>query len=50
MLRLIGKSLKIMVIAILIAVVGILAFAYLSDDYSAYIVMSDGMQPTINGG
>jgi signal peptidase I len=50
MLKFIGRFLKVMAIAILVAVVGILAFIYLDDDYNAYVVRSDSMQPTINSG
>jgi signal peptidase len=50
MLKFISKFFYVMAIAILVAVVGILAFFYLDDDYSAYVVKSDSMQPTINSG
>jgi signal peptidase len=50
MLKFIGKFLKAMAVVILVALVSVLAFVYLDDDYSAYIVKSDSMQPTINSG
>lgn len=50
MLRFIVKSFKVITISILVAAVGIMAFIYLLDDYSAYVVRSDSMQPTISSG
>ena len=50
MLRLIGNIFKAVTIAVLVAVVGILAFVYLFEDYNAYVVRSDSMQPTIKSG
>jgi len=44
------KLLKIVVSTALIVFVGIMGFCYFSDDYDAYIVLSDSMQPTINSG
>jgi signal peptidase len=49
-LKFISKFFKAIAIIILVAVVGTLAVIYLDDDYSAYIVKSDSMQPTIKSG
>lgn len=38
------------IIFVLVVLVGIMAFIYLEDGYSAYIVRSDSMQPTIKSG
>jgi signal peptidase len=50
MLRNIGRVIKVMAVLILVAMVGALATLYLLDDYDAYIVKSDSMQPTIKCG
>ena len=44
------KFLKIAVSTALLVLVGIMGFFYLSEDYSAYIVLSDSMQPTFSNG
>ena len=44
------KLLKYAVFSALLAFVGIIAFCYFSDDYSAYIVLSDSMEPGISSG
>lgn len=49
-LRLIVKLPTIAISAVLLAFVGLMGFCYLSDDYSAYIVLSDSMQPTFSSG
>jgi signal peptidase I len=50
MLRIIGWSLKWIIISILVVFVGMMACVYFLDDYSAYIVKSNSMQPTIKSG
>ena len=44
------RLIKASVIIILIAILGVLVGIYLIDDYSAHIVMSDSMQPTLKSG
>jgi len=44
------KLLKIGVYTVLLISVGVMGFCYFSEDYDAYIVLSDSMQPTINSG
>jgi len=44
------KFLKIAGSTALFVLVGIMGFFYLSEDYSAYIVLSDSMQPTFSNG
>ena len=50
MLKFFGKALKVTLFSLLLTVVGILAFLYFSDDYSAYVVLSDSMKPNISSG
>ncbi len=50
MFRIIGRFFKVIIISILVAVVGIMACIYFLDDYSAYIVKSNSMQPTVKSG
>ena len=45
-----GRLIKALAVLILIAIVGALAGLYFLDDYDAYVVMSDSMQPTIKSG
>ena len=44
------RIIKVSLITILLAILGVLAGIYLIDDYSAHIVMSDSMQPTLKSG
>lgn len=50
MFKNICRLLKALAVLILVAVVGALAAIYLLDDYDAYVVRSDSMQPAINSG
>ena len=45
-----GRLIKALAVLILIAIVGALAGIYFLDDYNAYVVKSDSMQPTIKSG
>ena len=45
-----GRSIKALVVLILVAIVGALVGIYLIDDYNAYVVKSDSMQPTFKSG
>ena len=45
-----GRLIKALAVLILIAIVGALAGLFFLDDYDAYVVMSDSMQPTIKSG
>jgi len=45
-----GRIIKALAVIILIAIVGALAGIYFLDDYNAYIVKSDSMQPMIKSG
>lgn len=45
-----GRLIKALAVLILIAIVGALAGLYFLDDYNAYVVKSDSMQPTIKSG
>jgi len=45
-----GRLIKVLAILILITIVGALAGLYFLDDYNAYVVKSDSMQPTIKSG
>jgi len=45
-----GRLIKALAVLVLIAIVGALAGLYFLDDYDAYVVMSDSMQPTIKSG
>jgi signal peptidase len=45
-----GRAIKILAVIILIAIVGALAGIYFLDDYDAYVVKSDSMQPAIKSG
>ena len=45
-----GRVIKALLVLILIAIVGGLACIYFLDEYDAYVVMSDSMQPTIKSG
>jgi signal peptidase len=44
------KSVKYTIYALLLVCVGIIGFFFLSDDYNAYIVLSDSMKPTFSNG
>jgi signal peptidase len=45
-----GRLIKALLIIILFAIVGALLGIYFIDDYSAHVVMSDSMQPTLKSG
>jgi signal peptidase len=45
-----GRFIKALAVLVLVAIVGALASIYFLDDYDAYVVMSDSMQPTIKSG
>jgi len=45
-----GRFIKALVVLILVAIVGALVGIYLIDDYNAYVVKSDSMQPTFKSG
>jgi len=49
-LRNIYRIIKTMAVIIMIAIVGLLLSIFLLDDYSAYTVKSDSMQPTFSSG
>ena len=50
MFGVIGRAFKLIMLTVLIAVVSLLALVYFMGDYSAYIVKSDSMSPTIKSG
>jgi signal peptidase len=45
-----GRVVKASAITILVAIVGVLAVIYFLDDYDAYVVRSDSMQPALKTG
>ena len=45
-----GRFIKALAVLILVAIVGALAGIYFLDDYEAYVVKSDSMQPAIKSG
>ena len=50
MFGVIRRAFKLIMLTVLIAVVSVLALVYFMGDYSAYIVKSDSMSPTIKSG
>lgn len=50
MFKNIRRLLRALVVLVLVAVIGALMAIYLLDDYDAYVVRSDSMQPAISSG